>query len=133
MVCDDHDLFRQGVAEMLSVAGDVEVVGEASDHDEAVAVVLKERPDVVLLDLEMPGMGADGSMARMLSLSPAPPKVVVFSMHDEPGVVRRLLKRGAVAYLSKSALTDELLEAIRDAAGVGGAKFGAYEDGTKGG
>jgi len=60
-VCDDHELFRRGVDEMLSFAGDVEVVGEAATHDEAVAVVLEHSPDVVLLDLEMPGgtIGAD--------------------------------------------------------------------------
>lgn len=110
VVCDDHDLFRRGVAEMLSYAGDVEVVGEVADHDEAVEVVFEERPDVVLLDLEMPGMGADASMGRMLSLSP-PPKVVVFSMHDEPGMVRHFLERGAVAYFPKSAGMGELVEA----------------------
>lgn len=115
VVCDDHDLFRRGVAEMLSYGGDVEVVGEVADHDEAVEVVFEERPDVVLLDLEMPGMGADASMGRMLSLSP-PPKVVVFSMHDEPGMVRHFLERGAVAYFPKSAGMGELVEAVRDAA-----------------
>ena len=116
MVCDDHDVFRRGVAEMLSYAGDVEVVGEAADHDEAVSVVFEERPDVVLLDLEMPGMGADGSMRRMLSLSPAPPSVVVFSMHDEPGMVRRFLQSGATSYFPKSAGMGEIVGAVRDAA-----------------
>jgi DNA-binding NarL/FixJ family response regulator len=56
-VCDDHGLFRRGVVEMLSFADDMEVVGEASDHDGAVELVRKRGPDVVLLDLEMPGMG----------------------------------------------------------------------------
>ena len=118
-VCDDHELFRRGVAEMLSFAGDMEVVGEAATHDEAVAVVAEHGPDVVLLDLEMPGgMGADEAMGRMLELSP-PPGVVVFTMHDEPGMVLRFLERGATAYLAKSALTDELVEAVREAAAVG--------------
>jgi DNA-binding NarL/FixJ family response regulator len=117
-VCDDHELFRRGVAEMLSFAGDMEVVGEAATHDEAVAAVLEERPDVVLLDLEMPGgMGADEAMGRMLELSP-PPGVVVFSMHDEPGMVRRFLSRGAFAYFPKSAEMGELVGAVRDAARV---------------
>ena len=115
VVCDDHDLFRRGVAEMLSVSGGVEVVGEAATHEGAVAAVIEGRPDVVLLDLEMPGAGADDSMGRMLALSP-PPGVVVLTMHDEPGVVRRFLKRGAAAYLAKSALTDELVQAVRSAA-----------------
>jgi DNA-binding NarL/FixJ family response regulator len=118
-VCDDHKLFRRGVAEMLSFAGDIEIVGEAATHDEAVAVVSEHAPDVVLLDLEMPGgvMGADESMGRMLGLSP-PPRVVVFTMHDEPGMVRRFLGRGATAYFPKSAEMGELVGAVRDAARV---------------
>ncbi len=116
-VCDDHELFRRGVAEMLSLAGDVEVVGEAATHEEAVAVALELKPDVVLLDLEMPGsaMGADEAMGRILGLS-LPPKVVVFTMHDEPGMVRRFLGRGASAYFPKSAEMGELVDAIREAA-----------------
>jgi DNA-binding NarL/FixJ family response regulator len=127
-VCDDHELFRRGVAEMLSFAGDVEVVGEAATHEEAVAVVLERRPDVVLLDLEMPGgvMGADESMGRMLGLSP-PPGVVVFTMHDEPGMVRRFLGRGAFAYFPKSAEMGEVVGAVRDAARVAPDRGGRRE------
>jgi DNA-binding NarL/FixJ family response regulator len=118
-VCDDHELFRRGVAEMLSFAGDIEIVGEAATHDGAVAVVSEHGPDVVLLDLEMPGgaMGADASMGRMLGLSP-PPRVVVITMHDEPGMVGRFLRRGATAYFPKSAEMGELVGAVRDAARV---------------
>jgi DNA-binding NarL/FixJ family response regulator len=58
-VCDDHGLFRRGVVEMLSFTDDMEVIGEAQDHDGAVELVRERVPDVVLLDLEMPGMGAD--------------------------------------------------------------------------
>jgi len=116
-VCDDHEQFRRGVVEMLCFSPDLEVVAEASDHDHALAAVLEHAPDVVLLDLEMPsgGMGADESMRRMLAL-PSPPKVVVFTMHDEPGMVRRFLSRGAAGYFPKSAEMGELVEAVRDAA-----------------
>jgi DNA-binding NarL/FixJ family response regulator len=115
VVADDHGLFRRGIAEMLSLADGVEVVGEASDHDGAVELVSERGPVVVLLDLEMPGMGADESIRRMLSLS-SPPSVVVFTMHDEPGMVGRLLRQGAVGYSPKSAEMEELVEAVRDAA-----------------
>jgi DNA-binding NarL/FixJ family response regulator len=116
-VCDDHGLFRRGVAEMLSVAEDVEVVGEASTHDEAVWIASQLSPDVVLLDLEMPRgqLGAYESVARMLTL-PSPPRVVVFTMHDEPGMVGRFLALGAAGYLAKSAEMGELVEAVRGAA-----------------
>jgi DNA-binding NarL/FixJ family response regulator len=118
-VCDDHELFRRGLTEMLSFAGDIEIVGEAATHEEAVAVVSEHAPDVVLLDLEMPGgaMGADESMGRMLGLSP-PPRVIVFTMHDEPGMVGRFLSGGATAYFPKSAEIGELVGAVRDAARV---------------
>jgi CheY-like chemotaxis protein len=116
-ICDDHGPFRRGIAEMLSLADDIEVGGEASTHEEAVALVSELKPDVVILDLEMPGssMGADESMGRMLALSP-PPKVVVLSMHDEPGMVRRFLGRGASAYFPKSTAMAELVGAVRDSA-----------------
>jgi len=116
-VCDDHGPFRRGVVEMLSLAEDVEVVAEADTHEGAVSAVREHSPDVVLLDLEMPGsvMGADEAMRRMLAL-PSAPRVVVFTMHDEPGMVRRFLTRGATAYFPKSAEMGELVEAVREAA-----------------
>ena len=123
-VCDDHDLFRSGVVEMFSLAGGIEVVAEASDHEGAVEAVSEHRLDVVLLDLEMPGpVGADESLRRMLEL-PSPPSVVVLTMHDEPGMVRRFLKKGATAYFPKSAEMGELVEAVRDAARNGAAPKG---------
>jgi CheY-like chemotaxis protein len=115
VLADDHGPFRRGVAEMLSLAGDIEVVAEADDHEGAVAAASEHAPDVVLLDLEMPGdVGADESLRRMLSL-PSPPRVVVLTMHDEPGMIRRFLSRGAVGYFPKSAEMGELVEAVREA------------------
>jgi DNA-binding NarL/FixJ family response regulator len=74
-------------------------------------------PDVVLLDLEMPSgqMGAYESVACMLTL-PSPPRVVVFTMHDEPGMVGRFRALGVAGYVAKSAEMDELVNAIREAA-----------------
>ena len=92
-------------------------MGEAATHEEAVLVVSELRPDVVLLDLEMPGgsMGAFESVARMLML-PSSPRVVVFTMHDEPGMVRRFLTLGAAGHVAKSAEMGELVDAVREAA-----------------
>jgi DNA-binding NarL/FixJ family response regulator len=103
---------------MLSLAGDMEVVAEAGTHEETVEVVSEYGLDVVLLDLEMPDvMGADESISRMLAL-PSPPNVVVFTMHDEPGMMQHFRERGATAYIPKSAEIDELVGAVRNAARV---------------
>src|SRR5215210_2205730 len=115
VLCDDHDLFRQGLAEMLSTADDIEVVGEANTHDSATATVLEKGPDVVLLDLEMPNGGAEETVNRILQL-PQPPRVVIVTMHDEPRLVRRFIGRGASAYLTKSGSLKELLDTVRNAA-----------------
>jgi len=67
VLCDDR-LFRHGLAEMLSIADDIEVAGEANTHERALATASEQRPDVVLLDLEMPRMGAEEAMRRVLRL-----------------------------------------------------------------
>ena len=115
LIADDHRMFRQGVREMLSTAGDVEVVGEVSDGREAVDLARKVQPDVVLLDVEMPVMGAEEAMGRLLDISPVP-KVVIVTMHDEPRLVRWFLGNGASAYLAKSASLEELVASVHAAA-----------------
>ena len=68
VLCDDHQLFRHGLAEMLPVADDIEVAGEANTHEGAVQIVSQRSPEVVLLDLEMPGGRAEETVLRMLRL-----------------------------------------------------------------
>lgn len=114
LLADDHTLFREGVAEILAAEEDLRVVGEADDGEGAVALAEKERPDVVLLDVEMPGPGAEETIRRILRVSPSS-KVVVLTMHDEPPLVRGLLGSGADAYMIKSATRQELLAAIHTA------------------
>jgi DNA-binding NarL/FixJ family response regulator len=115
LLADDHAMFRQGIKEMLSTDEEIEVVGEAEDGREAVALAEKLGPDVVLLDVEMPLMGAKQAMERMLENSP-PPKVVIVTMYDDPRLVRELIGLGAVAYLVKSATMEELHAAVHTAA-----------------
>jgi DNA-binding NarL/FixJ family response regulator len=115
VIADDHAMFRQGVREMLSTERGIEVVGEAGDGDAAVALARRLRPDVVLLDVDMPVMGAREAMERMLGNSPAP-RVVIVTMHDDPRLVRELIGLGASAYLVKSATMEELLAAVHAAA-----------------
>lgn len=115
LLADDHAMFRQGIREMLSTDEGIEVVGEAGDGREAVLLVEKLTPDVVLLDVEMPVMGARQAMERMLENSPSP-KVVIVTMYDDPRLVRELIGLGAVAYLVKSATMEELHTAVYTAA-----------------
>jgi DNA-binding NarL/FixJ family response regulator len=115
LLADDHTMFRQGIKEMLSTDGEIEVVGEAENGREAAALAEKLRPDVVLLDVEMPVMGARGAMERMVEISP-PPRVVIVTMYDDPRLVRELIGLGAVAYLVKSATMEELHAAVHTAA-----------------
>ena len=115
LLADDHAMFRQGIREMLSTDEEIEVVGEAGDGREAVALAEKLEPDVVLLDVEMPLMGAREAMGRLLA-NPPSPRVIIVTMHDEPRVVRELIGLGASAYLVKSATMEELHAAVHTAA-----------------
>jgi len=115
LLADDHAMFRQGIREMLSTDEGIEVVGEAQNGQEAVTLVQELRPDVVLLDVEMPVMGAKQAMERMLESSPLP-RVVIVTMYDDPRLVRELIGLGAVAYLVKSATIEELHAAVHTAA-----------------
>jgi DNA-binding NarL/FixJ family response regulator len=114
VLADDHTMFRQGIKEMLSTDEGIEVVGEAENGKEAVALVSEQKPDVAILDVEMLVMGAAEAMERILML-PTPPKVLIVTMHDNPRLVRELLTRGASGYLLKSASLEELVAAVRAA------------------
>lgn len=112
LLVDDHALFRAGVAEIFATEDDLRVVGEAEHGEEAVALAQRTKPDVVLLDVEMPGLGTEETLRRMLRASPSS-KVVVLTSHDEPRLVRSLLAIGARAYVIKRATREELLATIR--------------------
>ncbi len=115
LLVDDHTMFRQGLREMLSTDEEMLVVGEAENGSAAVDLAAGENPDVVILDVEMPGISAAETLEALLALSP-PPRVLVVSMYDSPRLVRDLLGRGASGYLVKSASLEELLTAVRRAA-----------------
>lgn len=114
VLADDHTMFRQGLKEMLATDEEIEVVGEAADGKEALSLVRELRPDILLLDIEMPVMGAHEVMENLRETFPAP-KVVIVTMFDDPGLVREFLSLGASGYLVKSASLGELLSAVRTA------------------
>ena len=115
LVADDHALVRHGIAEMLSTDRGIEVVAEAQDGMQAVALAGRMKPDVVILDVEMPVMGGQAALRKLLDLSPPPKVVIVTVFADEPHV-RELLALGANAYLSKNASLDDLISAVRSVA-----------------
>ncbi|MEV4053544.1 response regulator transcription factor [Amycolatopsis sp. NPDC049688] len=112
VVADDHTLFRQGLRELLSTDPGFEVIGEAAHGEEAIALVQRHRPAILLLDVEMPGPGAKAVIERVRRTCPDT-AVVILTMHDAPALVRDLLDRGAAAYLVKNIARDELIAAIR--------------------
>ena len=115
LLVDDHTMFRQGLKEMLSTDEEMLIVGEAGDGSEALDLAAKEKPDVVILDVEMPGISAAETVESLLALRAAP-RVLIVSMYDSPRLVRDLLGRGASGYLVKSASLEELLDAVRHSA-----------------
>lgn len=112
LLADDHALFREGIAEIFGMEDDVTVVGEAENGVEAVEMAAREKPDVVLLDVEMPLMGAEGAIEGILRVSPMT-RVIVLTMYDEHRLVRKLLALGAHAYIVKNATREELVAAVR--------------------
>ncbi|HKH12068.1 MAG TPA: response regulator transcription factor [Rubrobacter sp.] len=115
LLADDHTMFRQGLKEMLSTDAEMLVVGEAENGSAAVDLAARECPDVVILDVEMPGISAAEALEALLDLSPVP-RVLIVSMYDSPRLVHDLLGRGASGYLVKSASLEDLLAAVRRAA-----------------
>lgn len=114
-LADDHNLFRDGIREMLNTDPALSVVGGASSGEDAVALVARLRPDVLLLDVEMPGPGA-AEVIRQVRVAAPRTRVIVLTMHDDPDLVHALLQSGASAYLLKSIMRDELIAAVRSVA-----------------
>lgn len=115
VLADDHTLFLEGVREMLATDPRIRVIGEAADGDAATRLVIEQRPDVLLLDVEMRGPGAS-SIIRTLRTDCPEVQVIVLTMHDAADLVQDLLNCGAAAYLVKSIRRDELIAAIVSAA-----------------
>ncbi len=115
VLADDHALVREGTAELLERAGGIDVVGQAADGHEALALVSAMRPDVLLLDLAMPGLDGLEVTRRALVVSPAT-RVVALTAHEEQPYVLAMLQAGASGYLSKSSRGREVVQAVRAAA-----------------
>lgn len=114
VVADDHHLVRQGIRALLEKAGDIQVVGEASDGQEAIELVERLSPDVLVLDIAMPRLDGLQATERVEGLGLGT-QVVILSMYGDKTLVRRALRSGARGYLLKHAVAEELLLAVRAA------------------
>ncbi len=112
LLADDHAVLRAGLRMLISSQRDLEVVGEASDGDEAVRKAAALRPDVALVDITMPGSGGIKAIERIRLAAPAT-RVLVLTMHDVPAYLRAALAAGATGYVVKRAADSDLLAAIR--------------------
>jgi two-component system, NarL family, response regulator NreC len=118
VVVDDHAVVRSGIKLLLDSHDDIEVVGEAGNAQDAVFRVRELTPDVILLDLVMPGEGGIEVMPKLLKEAPKA-KVLVLSMQDEPSYVREAFAAGASGYVLKEAADEEVVNAVREIAGGG--------------
>jgi two-component system response regulator DesR len=112
LLADDQHLVRGALAALLSLSDDIEVVAEVGRGDEVVAAALRCKPDVVLLDVEMPGL--DGLAAASALHEQAPEvKVLILTTFGRPGYLRRAMEAGALGFVVKDAPADQLADAVR--------------------
>ncbi len=115
VIADDHSVVRRGLRQLLEDDGGFEIVAEAGDVDSASRFVRGHRPDVLVLDLNMPGGSSFDAIPRIREDSPTT-QIVVLTMQDEPAYARQALSAGVLGYVLKEAADAELVEAVRRAA-----------------
>ncbi len=111
ILVDDHDLVRTGIKRLLEDVSGYEVVAEATCGEDAITLVGEHQPDVVLMDINMPGIGGLEATRKMTQMHNEL-KIIVVTMHDDDLFPQRLLKAGAMGYLTKGAKIDEIITAI---------------------
>ena len=118
LITDDYALVREGLVQFLSMSPDVQVVAEANNGDELLEKLPIATPDLLLLDMAMPGKNGADLISHIKSCYPDL-KILVLSMHDEVSIVLRAMKAGASGYISKNCSPQDLLDAIRKVAATG--------------
>lgn len=115
LLADDHGLIREGLSRLLGSVPDIDVVAVAGDGHETVRLAAEHRPDVILMDLRMPGIDGSEATRRVLENDPAP-QVVILTSFSERDEILTALDAGAIGYLLKDAEPDELIRGVRAAA-----------------
>ncbi|WP_410017140.1 response regulator [Pseudomonas sp. 5P_3.1_Bac2] len=118
VVAEDHTIVREGIKQLIGMARDLEVVGEASHGEQLLELLRKVECDVVLLDISMPGVSGLEAIPRIRALA-QPPAILMLSMHDEAQMAARALKVGAAGYATKDSDPALLITAIRKVAAGG--------------
>ena len=116
LIADDHSVVRAGVKALLEAEPDLEVVGETADASTTLSETARTLPDVVVLDLDMPGATGTSVVERLHDDVPSS-RIVVLSMHATPGHVREACRRGASGYVAKDCADTDLIDAIRVVSG----------------
>jgi len=112
LLVDDHELVRTGIRRLLDDFDDIEVIAEADSGEAAIALVREHHPQVVLMDVNMPGIGGLEATRKLLQISPET-KVIVVTIHLDEPFPTRLLEAGASGYLTKGCAVSEIVDAIR--------------------
>ncbi|MDT8404019.1 UvrY/SirA/GacA family response regulator transcription factor [Sulfuriflexus sp.] len=112
LLVDDHELVRTGIRRLLEDFDGIEIMAEAENGEEAVSLVRKDKPDVILMDVNMPGIGGLEATRKLLQIHDDM-KIIVVTIHVEEPFPSRLLKAGASGYLTKGCAINEIVEAIR--------------------
>jgi DNA-binding NarL/FixJ family response regulator len=114
LLADDHTMFREGLARLLTSYGGLEVVGETTNDDEAVVLAREQKPDVVIMQVQTPFERAKRSLDKMRAVEPAP-KVIIVTMFEDPELIRKFLRLGIGGYVLKSSSAAHLVGAVRAA------------------
>ncbi|MCL4561548.1 MAG: response regulator transcription factor [Chloroflexi bacterium] len=123
LLADDHKIVRIGIRKLISRYNDLNVIGEANNGEETLQMVQELKPDVLLLDVEMPGM--DGiEVARRLASAKSPVRILILSAYAEKEFILSALAQGVSGYLTKDEVPIKIIEAVRDAAGDKATKLG---------
>lgn len=113
LLVDDHAIVREGYRSLLNRQPGFNIIAEAETGEEAYTLFRQHNPDLVLLDLSLPGKGGLATLCQIRKLSPKA-KVIIFSMHQNPAIAKKAIEAGAVGYITKSSNPSTLLKAVKD-------------------